>query len=144
MVVVFLDRVQTSVWLDKSVYEYFKSNNVNVTNLLNESGYLMMRNEDPEQLRREREDHLRRVSEIERFLSELEDRGRDESVAVNIREDSRQQILDAWDRGNRWDIISDDLNLSWLCGPRMVERVKRAGFKSPFECLDWLKSNGGK
>lgn len=137
------NRHQTSIWIDNDVYDYFKLHNVNVTNLVNESGYLMMRNENPDHLRRERADLLRRASEIDGLLQKLEDKGKKETIVENLQDASRKQLLLDWELGNRGDVMDDMLQLNWLNGPKRVERVKRAGFSSASECLEWLRDNGG-
>ena len=133
---------QTSVWLDPDVDRYIQDNDINVTGLVNDSVHLMMRNESPEQLRKDEQEFLRRAASCRQRYESLENNGRKETIVENIRDDTRRQLLEEWVSGNRGDVVDDMLQINWLNGPKRVERVKRAGFKSPLECLEWIRNQG--
>ena len=139
---VFLGRHQTSVWIDEDVYKFFKLQNVNLTQLVNEMGLRMMRDESPEELKKEEQKHLRIAGECRQRLEMLERDGRGRSLVGNIQERAREELLKEFVDGGRVG-RSDNNNISWLTGPKRMERVALAGFYSPLECLEFMKENNG-
>ena len=131
------------MWLDDDVDLYIQNEGINVTGLVNDSVHLMMRNENPEQLRKDEQEFLRKAAYCRQRYESLESKGRKGTVVENIRDDTRKELLELWVIGNRCDIMDDMMHINWLNGPKNVDRVKRAGFGSPVECLEWLRDNSG-
>ena len=120
-----------------------KLKNVNLTQLVNEMGLRMMRDESPEELEREEKKFLRLASECKQKREMLERDGQGLSLVGTIQERAKVELLWEFVDGDRVGYGDGD-NISWLTGPKRMKRVALAGFYSPLECLEYLKNNGGK